>query len=434
MKILYLCPDPGIPVLGRKGASVHVRELIGAFARAGHRVTLAAQTLTKFAADEPAKVRARVIQIQSDPAATGAAQAFKEFNERLGLQNSLPGEVRRIVYNEAFYQDLKRRFLRHRPGFIYERASLYATAGARLAQKFKVPHLVELNAPLAVEQSAYRATGFGELAAHAERWTLTHADAVIVVSAELRKHVLALGVKPARVYVMPNGVNPELFWAENGRARHSVRAPHSQVKDGAHGVTRPTLGFVGGLRPWHGVEVLPALLARLSQRRPAVRLVIAGDGQLRSELEGEFKRRGLARNVVFTGAMPHDEVPAVIRQFDIALAPYPKHDHDFYFSPLKLFEYMACGVPVVAANLGQISEVVTDGKTGLLYPPGNLNELVARCERLLANPRLCASIGSTAAKLVRRKFTWDHNAARVVKLARDLKRTRRRGAPEGTNH
>jgi glycosyltransferase involved in cell wall biosynthesis len=429
MKILYLCPDLGIPVLGRKGASVHVRELIGAFARAGHLVTLAAATLTKSAADERAKVRARVIHIQSGPAATTAVQAFKKFNERLGVQNSLPGEIRRILCNEALYQGLKRRVQRQRPDFIYERASLYATAGARLAEKFSVPHLVELNAPLAVEQSAYRATGFGELAAQAERWTLTHADAVIVISAELRKHVLALGVQPGRVYVMPNGVDPELFVPLSRRSgvpagRRHLRAWKSAALCGeaATGTSAPVLGFVGGLRPWHGVGILPQLLARLSQGHPGLRLVIAGDGQLRGDLEREFKTRGLAKQVVFTGALRHEEIPAVIRQFDIALAPYPRHDHDFYFSPLKLFEYMACGVPVVAANLGQISEVVTDGKTGLLYPPGNLNELAARCERLLVNPGLGDSIGRTAAKLVRRKFTWDQNAARVAQLARRLKR------------
>jgi len=425
MSILYLCPDLGIPVLGRKGASVHVRELIGAFARAGHRVTLAAQTLTKSASDEPAKVRARVIQIHPDPAATAVVQAFKEFNERLGLQNPLPGEVRRIVYNEAFYQGLKRRFLRHRPDFIYERASLYATAGVRLAEKFKVPHIVELNAPLAVEQSAYRATGFGELAAQAERWILTRADAVIVVSGELCKHVLALGVKGNRIHVMPNGVNPELFRPSLRRSGGSAERRHFRprksaalCRDAATGTGAPVLGFVGGLRPWHGVEVLPELLARLNRRHPGARLIIAGDGPLRGDLEREFRKRGLAKKVEFTGAVSHEEIPAVIRQFDIALAPYPKHNHDFYFSPLKLFEYMACGVPVVAANLGQISEVVRNGKTGLVYLPGKLNALVAGCEKLLTNPKLRESIGSSASERVRRKFTWDNNAERVLKLAR----------------
>lgn len=111
----------------------------------------------------------------------------------------------------------------------------------------------------------------------------------------------------------------------------------------------------------------------------------------------------------------------MIRQFDIALAPYPEHDHDFYFSPLKLFEYMACGVPVVASDMGQISEVMRDGQTGLLYPPGKFNALVSRCEKLLANPALRRALGGAAAKVVRAKFTWDINAAKTVKLAQRLK-------------
>ncbi len=304
-------------------------------------------------------------------------------------------------------------------------ASLHATAGARLAEKFNVPHIVELNAPLAVEQAAYRATGFGDLAARAERWTLTRADAVIVVSEELRRHAISLGVKRGRIHVMPNGVNPELFFPAKGRARHSVRAGALRKKDGANGVPGPTLGFVGGLRPWHGVEILPELLARLSERHPGARLVIVGDGPLRGELEREFRKRGLQRRVTITGALPHERVPALIQRLDLALAPYPRVNHPFYFSPLKLFEYMACGVAVVAADLGQVGEIVQSGKTGLLYPAGNLKALTMACERLAANPELRQKLGGAAARLVHQRFTWDHNAARVVKLAGALKRRRR---------
>lgn len=426
MKILYLCPDLGIPVLGRKGASVHVRELIGAFGRTGHQVVLAAQTLNKSPWEKPAETGATVVQVRPSTSATNAAQALKEFNARLQLENSLPGELRRILYNQDLENDLARRFENDPPHFIYERASLYATAGVSLAKRFGVPLLLELNAPLAVEQAAYRATGFGELAAQAERWTLTQADAVIVVSTELRRHVLSLGVKPARIHVMPNGVNPELFCPATGGTRHSVRADATQSMDGAHGVTHPTLGFVGGLRPWHGVEVLPELLDRLRKRHPNIRLIIAGDGQLRRPLEREFAKRGLKKNVRITGLLPHEEIGALIRQFDVALAPYPKHDHDFYFSPLKLFEYMACGVAVVAAKQGQVAEVVRHGQTGLLYPPGNLAALTANCERLLADAALRRKLGAAAAKAVRNRFTWGHNAARVVKLARTFAGARKR--------
>lgn len=420
MKILYLCPDLGIPVLGRKGASVHVRELCGAFGRAGHPVVLAAQTLNKSPWENPAETGATVVQVRPSTSTTIAAQALKEFNTKLQRENSLPGELRRILYNRDLETELLRRFESDPPDFIYERASLYATAGAALAQRFGVPLILELNAPLAVEQLAYRATGLGELAAQAERWTLTHADAVVVVSAELGKHVKSLGVKAGRIHVMPNGVNPELFHPADGRARHFVRAV-SRSFLGVHGMTRPTLGFVGGLRPWHGVEVLPELLARLQKRHPGTRLVIAGDGQLRGELERAFAKRGLHKLVTITGLLAHEAVPDVIRTFDVALAPYPKHNHDFYFSPLKLFEYMACGIPVVASKLGQIAATVRHGQTGWLYPPGNLDALTASCERLLADAPLRRKLGTAAAKLVHNKFTWDGNAARVVELAKRLR-------------
>jgi glycosyltransferase involved in cell wall biosynthesis len=418
MKILYLCPDLGIPVLGRKGASVHVREFAAALARAGHRVTLAAQTFNKSPWEKPATLDVPAVQVRPSPAASAAVQALKELNELFGVENSLPGELRRLLYNRELVEDLKRRFENDPPDFIYERASLYATAGVMLASQFGVPLIVELNAPLAIEQTAYRATGFGELAAHAERWTLSRADAVVVVSPGLRRHALSLGVlRPERIHVMPNGVNPSLF--QPGKPDRALRR---ELKlDG-----RPVLGFVGNLRPWHGVEALPQLMERLSRRHRKLRLVIAGDGQLRRDLERDFSKRGLRDCAVFTGSMLHEQIPAVIRQFDVALAPYPKSDHDFYFSPLKIFEYMACGVPVVAANLGQIPEIVTDGKTGLLYPAGDLDALTSCCDKLLRSSKLRIALGRAASKRVHARYTWDQNAERIIELARGLMAARRK--------
>lgn len=409
MNILYLCPDLGIPVLGRKGASVHVREFIGALTRAGHRVTLAAQMLNKSPWDKPAVLDVPILQIRPATGAGAAVQAFKEFNELLGVQNSFPGELRRILYNKELAEELKRRFENDPPHFIYERASLYATAGATLAKELRVPLILELNAPLALEQTAYRATGFGELAAQAEHWTLAHADAIVVVSEPLRQHALALGVPPEKVHVVPNGVDASLF--RPGKADASVARKLNLGKG-------PVLGFVGGLRPWHGVEALPELLARLAKQHSGLQMVIAGDGQLRASLETDFRRRGLERQVRFTGLVEHENMAGIIRHFDIALAPYPEHNHDFYFSPLKLFEYMACGVAVVAPALGQIAEVVKHGKSGLLYPAGDTNALATRCGELLRRPRLRAALGKAAAALVRAHYTWPKNAARVADIAR----------------
>src|SRR2546425_9108680 len=411
MKILYLCSDLGIPVLGRKGASVHVRGLVSAFVRAGHFVVLVAPLLNKTPWEEPASLNVPLLHLPPSADILNAVFAVKAFNERLGLTNALPGELRRILYDQELVTQLKRRFESAPPDFIYERASLYGTAAVTLARELNVPLLVEVNAPQAVEQSAYRTTGLGELAAQAERWALLQAEAVLTVSAPVRDYVLSLGVEPGRVYVVPNGVDAALF--QPGPPDPRVRARWG-LGNG------PVLGFVGGLRPWHGVDALSTLLERLVHRYRGLRLVIVGDGPLRGELEHTLKERGLTRSVVFTGWLPHEEVAELIRQFDVALAPYSKPEHAFYFSPLKLFEYMSCGVPVVAAALGQIAEIVRDGETGLLYPPGEMDALIGACDRLLADPALRQRLAQAAAKEVHGLYTWDQNAARVVELARAL--------------
>lgn len=410
LNILYLCADLGIPILGRKGASVHVRELAAAFGRAGHSVIVAGSLLSKSPWEEPEDLEARLLHLPPTPETTATFYALKDFNDTLGVEDSLPGEMRRILYNQEVLAQLERRFQNHRPDFIYERASLYSTAGIRLARTLERPLILELNSPLAVEQSTYRATGLGDLAARSERWILSRADAVLAVSVPLREYAISLGAEPERVHVVPNSVNPELFHSDDSADPEVGRTP-------AGG---PVLGFVGGLRPWHGVEVLPALVERLTGRYPDIRLVIAGDGPLRGELERDARERGIEQNVVFTGALPHEEIPAEIRRFDVALAPYPRLKHDFYFSPLKIFEYLACGVPVVAAGLGQIPDIVRDGETGLLYPPDEPEALLAACERLLEDPDLRESLGRAAAKDVHTHYTWDRNAERATELARAL--------------
>ena len=301
---------------------------------------------------------------------------------------------RRILHNQELEAELIARLDKDPPDFIYERAALYGTAGAVVAKSLRVPLLVEINAPLAVEQSAYRGNGLGDLGAQAERWALGQADAVLTVSAPLRAHVLDLGIDPTKVHVVPNGVNIELFHPAPLDAALRARLGLGEG---------PVLGFVGGLRPWHGIESLPEVLSRVSAKHPGTKLVIAGDGPLREPLERGLAERGLREQAIFTGALPHEEIPAVIRQFDVALAPYPALDHAFYFSPLKLFEYMACGVAVVAANSGQIADVIRDGENGLLHAPGDLDALAAACDRLLSSPKLRFAISQSAASHIDRK-------------------------------
>jgi hypothetical protein len=97
MKVLYLCPDSGIPVLGRKGASIHVRSLVAALSQAGHQVIVAAPVLNKSPWETPATISGNLLHLRPNSSSAAAVQALKEFNDTLGVENALPGEVRRII-------------------------------------------------------------------------------------------------------------------------------------------------------------------------------------------------------------------------------------------------------------------------------------------------------------------------------------------------
>jgi len=408
MKILYLCLDRGIPVLGTKGAAVHVRAMVGTLRRHGHDVTLVAPKLVR-GDEEPANLDAAVRHLPADATVRSAVARLHAVDAQLGAATGVVNEVRRLLYNGVVVETLLPELLRDPPDAIYERLSLLGTAGGELAAALGVPHLLEVNAPLAIEATAYRRLQLDDLARRVETHALTTASAVLAVSRAVADHAVGQGADPNRVHVVPNAIEADLF-APRPRddvARAAVGAAPGDV----------LLGFVGGLRPWHGVESLPELLHRLVAAGRPARLVIAGDGPLRDELGAAFAARGLDDRVCFTGAIAHERIAALVSQIDIALAPYPPLDHAFYFSPLKLFEYMGAGTAVVAADVGQIGDVVEDGVTGLLHPPGDLDALEACCARAIGDPALRRSLGGAAARRIHGEFTWDHNARRVVALA-----------------
>ncbi|WLT40052.1 glycosyltransferase [Synechocystis sp. B12] len=152
---------------------------------------------------------------------------------------------------------------------------------------------------------------------------------------------------------MPNGINP---------ARFAVLSKPSQTE-------LFTVGFVGSLKPWHGLDCLIEAFAQLRQTVPEARLLIVGDGPQRQVLERAIAKENLMPYVQWTGAVPPEQVPHWLGQMSVAVAPYPASDN-FYFSPLKVVEYMAAGLPVVASCIGQLPDIIDDRVTGILYPPG----------------------------------------------------------------
>jgi glycosyltransferase involved in cell wall biosynthesis len=236
------------------------------------------------------------------------------------------------------------------------------------------------------------------------------ASDVIIPSAELRPYLIRRGVQPSRLRVIPNAADPERF--PNRPARSNRR--------------EFVVGFLGSLKPWHGLENLVRAFRRLHRRFDGYRLLIAGDGPLRAPLQKELRAHGLSSATRFRGEVSRADVADVLAEMDVAVAPYPRLA-GFYFSPLKVYEYMAAGLPIVASDIGQISAVLTHGKTALLHRPGAVAPMVQSIEQLRRDPALATRLAGNARRLLRRRFTWGRNAERVVSMI-ERRRTQLRGA------
>ena len=133
--------------------------------------------------------------------------------------------------------------------------------------------------------------------------------------------------------------------------------------------------------------------------------------------------------VIFTGAVPHDRVPELLRAMDVAVAPFHQLD-SFYFSPIKLFEYMVSSACVVASRLGQIAEVVQDGVHGLLCAPSDERDLCAVLNKARQSPDLRQQLGSQAAQTARARYTWSHTARATSSVIETLVLARRGSSAE----
>jgi glycosyltransferase involved in cell wall biosynthesis len=286
---------------------------------------------------------------------------------------------------------------------VYERYSLWSFAGMEYARSTATPGLLEVNAPLIEEQAEHR--GLVDLASArliAER-VFSAATVLMAVSDEVAEHLQTFPAAQGKVRVVPNGVNPERF---PPGIRASLPADPGVF----------TVGFVGTMKPWHGLPTLLEAFALLIGRHPESRVLLVGDGTARANLEEQASALGLAQTARFTGPVTPNEVPGLLASMDVAVAPYPDLAN-FYFSPLKVYEYMAAGLPVVASRLGQIEKLLEPEIDGLLVPPGDVPALVAALERLKGDPELRLRLGQAARAKVIRDHTWDGVVQRILALA-----------------
>ena len=179
-------------------------------------------------------------------------------------------------------------------------------------------------------------------------------------------------------------------------------------------------GFVGTFGPWHGVLTL-AEAVTLLPADSGVRFLLVGAGRFREEVERIIRAAGKERQVIFTGHVEHERVPALLDACDILLSPHvPLEDgSEFFGSPTKLFEYMAMGKGIVASRLGQIGDVLSDQETALLTEPGNARQLADAILRVKPVRANYVMLRAAAREAAIERHTWKRNAGRVLDSYRD---------------
>ena len=405
MKIGYLCSDVDVQVLGDQGCSVHIREFTNALVDAGHDVFVICSWLGEARGID---MKARVYHLE--PTGYGKMLWDSLYEDPVVWECSLDRDLRSILWNNWLQTEGAAIIERESPDFLYERYALFGIGGLEVAGRFNLPLLLELNAPLCDQQEGYQKFPFVHTARQLEPKILGGADGIVALTQWLADWAKRLGADEKRIRVIPDAVSEPLFSGnfDRLRIREQLGMQGNQV-----------VGFVGSFHKWHDVAGLIEACQHIFKSNKQLRLLLVGDGHDRPKLEAQVRNLGLGDVVIFAGKVRHQDVPHYIAAMDVAVVPYQPIE-DFFFSPMKLFESMAVGVPTVAAQLGQIAEVVRHGETGWLYPAGDNTALAAGIRSLLEDRGLAARIGSSARSYVLQHHTWRKVAEQVVELAREL--------------
>lgn len=346
MRLAQVCADSGIAPGSTKGAAQHLRGLAAGLLARGHDVTT-----------------------YSARAAEGAFPSRVVGLDALAAIES--GDV----------------------DVLYERYALGHRGGLDVARRLGVPFVLEVNAPLVEEATAYRATTVTAAHADLEEELLVEADLVITVSGALRRWAAARRSRPT--VVVANGFEPTWF-PESGHAQLDITHP---------------LVFLGHPKPWHGADRLVHLLVDLaaSGRHPSTLIIGGGPGA--DLLTGAAERHGVGDQLQITGALPPADASALLRHGAIGLAPYPRLE-PFYFCPLKIVDYLAAGLAVVATRQGDIPALV--GDAGVVVDPDDQPAFVEAVIELLDNPGRRAAMGAAGRERAMGSMTWGHVAERTA--------------------
>ncbi|MFO7166580.1 MAG: glycosyltransferase family 4 protein [Chloroflexota bacterium] len=394
MRVLYIAS--GIPVPGTLGGSTHTYEVARGLAARGHVVHVVASAspgwhgLAPFA--RPVSTTDHGFHLHHLDIPKAAAL----------LSTPVIARLARAV----------------RPDIVMERYYNFAGAGMIAARRLGIPALLEVNALIVDPPAVFKrrlddalGAALGMRAGPMRQWAVTQCRWASRIVTPLHTTVPP-EIPREKIVELPWGANVDRF-ASIADCRRAGARPEG-------GARTPVVVFLGSFRAWHGVlDFMRAAGLLLAEGRDC-RFVLVGDGperQAAERLAAQWPGR-----FTFTGAVPYERVPELLAQADVGVAPFNTAPHPalraagFFWSPLKVYEYMAAGLPVVTADIHPLNQVIRDGLEGALFREGDVAGLARAIGRLLADPQAARAMGERARARVAERYSWARHCEALERI------------------
>ena len=339
-----------------------------------------------------------------EAAGSGATQlAVKGY--RAGFKQLLPGslvlplrDAARVALSARQGERLGRHLSKSRPDAILETHNCLSLSGLRASRRAGVPLIVDDVAP-PWEADDIGGVGLRPLHRRVFKALSRRSTLMIAVNGTMAECLIEAGVPAGKIAVVENGADLHRFKPAADRAGERRRLA---IDAGA-----PVLAFVGSFQAYHRAASLIAAFAALPFQ--SATLIMIGDGPGKAECETLARQAGLADRIRFLGRLPNDAVPAVLAAADIAVLPATND----YGNPMKLYEYLAMGLAVVAPDKPTVRDVVTHDRNALLFTPDDRQALTSALSMAVGDGEMRARFSANALA-ERSHIGWDARAQTLL--------------------
>lgn len=295
-----------------------------------------------------------------------------------------------------------------RPDIVHAHSpALCGLAARRAARRLDVPFVYEIRA---FWEDAAVGNGTGRegslkyrLTRGLENRAVAAADAVVTICEGLRSDLVARGVNSDKITIVPNGVDLALF---------GEPVPRDDALGEELGIAGPVIGFIGSFYDYEGLDDLIAAMPAITADHPDARLLLVGGGPMEAALKAQAEVSPASAAIRFVGRVPHDQVERYYSLCDVMAYPRKASRLTDLVTPLKPLEAMAQGKLVAASDVGGHRELVTDGVTGVLFPPDDPAGCAARISALLADRSGWSALRAAGTAHVGERHDWARNVER----------------------